>query len=321
MTATPWLPAPLPPGIVLSPAGEPLLHGHRVKFVPIGGGFHAYMDDGPHKGKKLSNFDLRGGVLAQFATATAGLAASPKNTPAPDYRERLAAGPAASMLAAMPHTERMHLFQQGVLSPFGRTVWAQRMSSLGARLAFDLGTSCGVALYLPPKGVPGVIGQDQATLERLLRLTDETPIIRDTVPRVVTSTCSPAVKARVEGPGARVLRFRERLIKAAAIVEHYGAQVVDVVWEEVRAHNGVTAAHVYGELRGELMSFAEQRGWSYRSVPVGWGKLVATGSGAGSKQAVAIGVRRQWPGLDPDSLDASDALSVLTSSLDRYGLV
>lgn len=317
-----WLPAPLPSGVTLNEAGEPLFQGMPIKFTPHGTGYRVHVTAGPQRGRQLSHADLRGGVLAQLALATAGLAATPKNSPDPAYRERLSTGPgAAAALADMPRTERVLLFKEGVLSPFGRAVWAQRMSSLGARLAFDLGTSCGAALYLPPAGVPGVVGQDQATLDRLRLITLETDIKRETMPRVVTSTWPLAVRARVEGPGARVLRFRERLIKAAAIIDHARAQVADVVWEEVRAHSGVTAAHVYGELRGELMSFCEARGWPYRSIPVGWGKLVITGSGAGSKEGVALGVRRQWPGLDPTSLDASDALSMLTVSLDRVGLV
>lgn len=277
--------------------------------------------DGPEAGRMVSVTELRGGLMDQLRAVTAGLSTTPVDSADPAYYERLRAGPCVHELALMSAADRVRLFKDGARTPFGRSVWAQRMSCLGARLAFDLGTSCGVALYLPPAGEIGSVGQHGASFVRLLKLPTEDMMVRETLPRVVTATWELEIKARVEGPGARILRFRENLLRAAEIIRKHGAPVVDVVWEEVRAHKGVTAAHVYGELRGELMAFCEMQRWPYRSLPVQWGKVAITGSGAASKDAVALGVRRHWIGLDPKSLDASDALSALTACLDRFGLM
>src|SRR6266404_6422903 len=77
---------------------------------------------------------------------------------------------------------------------------------------------------------------------------------------------------RFEGGGMRFLRFRKQLQEV-----HATGPITVCVFEEVRAHRGVDAAHVYGGLLGTLTAFCEENTIPYEGVPVGTFKRFWTG--------------------------------------------
>lgn len=95
---------------------------------------------------------------------------------------------------------------------------------------------------------------------------------------------------RHEGGGMRPLRFREKLTTLLGGAPNPDAGCL-VAFEEVRRHSGVTAAHVYGELKGVAAMCCEEHGHAYQSVPVATVKRHATGGGAASKEQVITAVR------------------------------
>ena len=71
--------------------------------------------------------------------------------------------------------------------------------------------------------------------------------------------------SRYDGGGVRYLRFRGWLEGIAAD----GGRIGAINFEEVRAHAGMDAAHVYGGLLATLTAWCEQHGIAYQGVPVG----------------------------------------------------
>lgn len=114
---------------------------------------------------------------------------------------------------------------------------------------------------------------------------------------------------RHEGGGMRILRFQRWLDEI-----HAARGIQEVVYEEVRRHNGVDAAHVYGGLMGALTAWCEARGVPYAGVPVGTIKKFATGKGNASKDDMLVAVR-SWvqPGVgtyDPADDNEADAIAL-----------
>ena len=85
---------------------------------------------------------------------------------------------------------------------------------------------------------------------------------------------------RHEGGGMRFVRFR-KLLRELMPSPHDDDYIV--FYEEVAAHKGTAAAHVYGGLLGVLCEFCESREIPYRGLPVGTIKKHATGRGNASK--------------------------------------
>lgn len=86
---------------------------------------------------------------------------------------------------------------------------------------------------------------------------------------------------RHEGGGMRYLRarryFEELLINT---------DVTAVAYEEVRRHQGVDAAHVYGGIVGQVTAVCEEKGVPFKAIPVATIKKLATGSGKANKDAM-----------------------------------
>jgi Holliday junction resolvasome RuvABC endonuclease subunit len=102
----------------------------------------------------------------------------------------------------------------------------------------------------------------------------------------------------------RYVRFLENLDKL-----HEAKPIRIVFFEEVRAHKGVDAAHVYGGLMATLQAWCEKNAIPYEGVPVGAIKKFATGKGnAGKPQMIAAA--EDW-GYSPASDDEADALALL----------
>ncbi len=103
---------------------------------------------------------------------------------------------------------------------------------------------------------------------------------------------------RFDGGGMRFLRFRQWLDEIKLPIER-------VVFEEVRAHKGVDAAHCYGGLMAVLTSWCEERKIPYEGIPVGNIKKFATGKGNCDKEAMIEACRKlgYYP-VDDNEADA-----------------
>ncbi|MEA1053540.1 hypothetical protein U5801_27595, partial [Lamprobacter modestohalophilus] len=85
-----------------------------------------------------------------------------------------------------------------------------------------------------------------------------------------------------------------------------------VVFESVRRHAGVDAAHAYGEV-GQLTAWCEDHQIPYQGVPVGTIKKHATGKGNANKQAMIAAAQAR--GLTPVDDNHADALALLDWAL------
>ena len=109
---------------------------------------------------------------------------------------------------------------------------------------------------------------------------------------------------RLEGPGIRYLRFKNYFTALVA----QGAELV--IFEEVRAHYGTIAAHVYGGIVAVLMATCEDMKIPYSSVSVGTWKKSVVGKGNAKKAAIRSYVQANIK-ADCTSFDEADALCIL----------
>ena len=115
---------------------------------------------------------------------------------------------------------------------------------------------------------------------------------------------------RYEGGGMRFLRFQRWLTELSrAAAPSTGLAIDQVVFEEVRRHAGVDAAHAYGGFLGQLGSFCEHHHIPYQGVPVGTIKRFITGKGNASKEAVITAIHGL--GHSPVDDNEADALALL----------
>jgi hypothetical protein len=119
--------------------------------------------------------------------------------------------------------------------------------------------------------------------------------------------------SRYDGGGIRYLRFRAWLDSMAQDASGIGV----IHFEEVRAHAGTDAAHVYGGLLATLTAWAEERGIAYQGVPVGTIKRFIAGKGNADKAAVIAAVRER--GFSPVDDNEADALSILLWTIETGG--
>lgn len=129
--------------------------------------------------------------------------------------------------------------------------------------------------------------------------------------RVSVSTIDTS-KARLQGGGMRALVLRRQLLD---LFENIGP-VEELAFENVERHSGTYAAQVYGELRGVLMSVCEELKIPYRGIGVTTVKKHVAGSGIAKKDKVRMVVTGQFPEVEINNEDESDALSVLKCLLD-----
>jgi Holliday junction resolvasome RuvABC endonuclease subunit len=114
---------------------------------------------------------------------------------------------------------------------------------------------------------------------------------------------------RLAGFGVRFLNFRNWL------VEMLSKHKIDmVVFEDVRNHAGVYAAHVYGGFVAILTSVCEALRVPYRGFGVKTIKKFITGCGNASKQDIINAVQtRGWKPIDDNEADAI-ALALLAEN-------
>jgi hypothetical protein len=120
------------------------------------------------------------------------------------------------------------------------------------------------------------------------------------------TSCSQSFKPqRFEGGGMRFLRFKRWLTD----IKQCNDGIDQVVFEEVRRHVGVDAAHAYGGFMGQLTAWCEHHQIPYQGIPVGTIKKHATGKGNASKDEVVASVRAR--GHAPADDNEADAIALL----------
>lgn len=140
-------------------------------------------------------------------------------------------------------------------------------------LALDLGTKCGYAvesLFLP----------------------------------LISGTWDTA-PTRFESAGQRFIKFTNRLDHA---IKEYHIDLV--VFEEVRNHFGVDAAHMYGGYLSILQLICLGAKIEYKGIPVGTIKKHA-GKGNFKKADMIIAANRFYPGVNVTDDNHADALCLL----------
>ncbi len=119
---------------------------------------------------------------------------------------------------------------------------------------------------------------------------------------------------RFEGGGMRYLRFKRWLTDIKQFVDGLDW----VVFEEVRKHAGVDAAHAYGGFMAHLTAWCEHHQIPYQGVPVGTIKKHATGKGnAGKDEMIAAAKAR---GITPVDDNHADALALLDWAMAQGGV-
>ena len=119
---------------------------------------------------------------------------------------------------------------------------------------------------------------------------------------------------RFEGGGMRYLRFKRWLSEVHGAV----GEIHSVYFEEVRRHNGVDAAHVYGGLMATLTTWCEHHNVPYQGIPVGTIKKHATGKGNAGKAEVIQAMRAKGHPVTDDN--EADALALLGWAIDTQEL-
>jgi Holliday junction resolvasome RuvABC endonuclease subunit len=117
---------------------------------------------------------------------------------------------------------------------------------------------------------------------------------------------------RFEGGGMRFLRFKQWLSQIKGQV----GEIQAVYFEEVRRHQGVDAAHVYGGLMATLTAWCEHHKIPYQGVPVGTIKLHATGKGNAGKGEVIRAMQLHGHPVTDDN--EADALAILHWALEKH---
>ncbi len=95
-----------------------------------------------------------------------------------------------------------------------------------------------------------------------------------------------------------------------------------IVYEEVAAHKGTVAAHIYGGLVAILQSWCKEHDIRYTGVPVGTIKKHATGKGNAGKDTMIARANEafkflQKP-LEEKADDIADALWILDWAVKEY---
>jgi Holliday junction resolvasome RuvABC endonuclease subunit len=121
----------------------------------------------------------------------------------------------------------------------------------------------------------------------------------------ITSGSQSFKPQRFEGGGMRFLRFKRWLTEIKQCVD----AIDQVVFEEVRRHVGVDAAHAYGGFMGQLTAWCEHHHIPYQGVPVGTIKKHATGKGNASKDDMLAAIRAR--GHAPVDDNEADAIALL----------
>lgn len=126
---------------------------------------------------------------------------------------------------------------------------------------------------------------------------------------LITSGTAQFKPGRFEGGGMAFLRFRAWLQE----IDETAGGIAATYFEEVRAHRGATAAHVFGGFLAHLTAWGESNRIPYQGVPVGTIKRHIAGKGNASKDEVIAAVRAR--GHRPADDNEADAIALLLWAL------
>ena len=175
----------------------------------------------------------------------------------------------------------MNISTNAPASPAATPVLRSPDPSRDILLALDLGTTTGFAL----RGADGAI----------------------------TSGTAEFRLDRWQSGGMRFLRFKHWLTE----IKHQAGGVDLVVYEQVRRHAGVDAAHAFGGWLAILTAWCDHHGIAYQGVPVGTIKRHVTGKGNADKAAVIAAIRAR--GFNPADDNEADALAILLWATETQG--
>lgn len=117
---------------------------------------------------------------------------------------------------------------------------------------------------------------------------------------------------RFDSSGMRFVRF---ISATRRLVQTHAPDII--VFEEVRAHRGTDAAHIYGGLLAHLQVIALDEGIQYEGHTVQAIKRYATGRGNADKPAMLAAVR-EW-GYRPADDNEADAIALCRLKLAELG--
>ena len=129
----------------------------------------------------------------------------------------------------------------------------------------------------------------------------------------ITSGSQSFKPQRFEGGGMRFLRFKRWLTD----IKQCSTDISLIVFEEVRRHAGVDAAHAYGGFMGQLTAWCEHHQIPYEGVPVGTIKKHATGKGNASKEQMIQAMQARYHSVADDN--EADALALLYWAIEMRG--
>lgn len=100
-------------------------------------------------------------------------------------------------------------------------------------------------------------------------------------------------------------RFRKLVDVLRRSIEAVRPSVI--CYEQVRRHNGVTAAHIYGGIIAVIQAVAAEYNVPIETAHVGEIKRTATGCGDAAKETMITSAMMQWPGFQPQDDNEADA--------------
>lgn len=150
-------------------------------------------------------------------------------------------------------------------------------------LALDLGTKCGFAMLTQKKAGP-----------------------------LFDSGVWNLAPSRFSSAGTRFTKFKQQLL---GVLDAYEFDLL--VFEEVRAHVAVDAAHIYGGLLAVMQVVALEKGLEYQGVPVGTIKKHATGNGHAKKPEMIKAANVFYRSVDVKDDNHADALCLLNYALNK----
>lgn len=120
----------------------------------------------------------------------------------------------------------------------------------------------------------------------------------------ITSGTWNLTPGRYDSGAMRFVRFKDHLQRL-----HEIEPIAHVVYEEVRRHAGVDAAHAYGGFQSHLLVWCEERKIPAEAYPVGSIKKFWTGKGNAPKGAMIAEAARR--GFQVGDDNEADALAIL----------
>lgn len=87
-------------------------------------------------------------------------------------------------------------------------------------------------------------------------------------------------------------------------------EIDTVIYEDVKAHKGVVAAHLYGGFLFTMGAVCEEMGVAYKGIGVKTIKRSATGDGNANKYEMIAAAKRM--GFNPIDDNEADAIAILT---------